>query len=355
QQLVVVTDSEVTVYRLRRPSNDSKLPAPEQRRLSAVRRLCLELNAHIKHVPSGLNMSDSISRCVSPKTIDIVQLYKAISSSTVVYDPHEEYSGTTVGESKSLFEDAGCGQAHTHETLVEDAGCGQGHTQRAPLEDAGCGQAHTIASLLEDEDYSISIDDLPMLEVPELTSKPTSCNCLQESSTPVVNLINCDGLDLPNIEGSELNQEEKDELKALLEFVDTSRGSADAPSSTLDDIEFKHRLTVCSRRCQDVDDDLSKFRDYLEGNATSTSIGLRRTVFERMSKHCQLDADGIIRQRRWYSSSVDADEDGGTIYLGNSKYAYLLLCVIAAIYHYSYGHPGQRRLRLIMKRCFTAR
>ncbi|KAF4647267.1 hypothetical protein FOL47_004841, partial [Perkinsus chesapeaki] len=209
------------------------------------------------------------------------------------------------------------------------------------LEDAGCGlQAHTIASSLDDAGYPYAVDDASFYVADE-SLHLSSCACLQAQPTSNVNLINCDGINLPNINGSNLAADEKDELKALLEFVDTSRGASNAPASTLDDIEFKDRLATCVRRCQAHDDDLSKFKDYLQGKATSTSIGLRRTVFERMSKHCHLDAEGIVRQRRWYSSAGD-DEDGGTIYLGNSTYAYLLLCVLAAIYHYSFGHPGRR-------------
>ncbi|KAF4713527.1 hypothetical protein FOZ63_008613, partial [Perkinsus olseni] len=138
QPLTVVVDSEVTVYRLKRPSNDAKLPAPEQRRLAAVRGLCLELRAHIKHVASNCNPSDSISRC-------------------------------------------------------------------------------------------------------------------------------------------NLSDDEKEELRLLLEFVDTTRGITDSSESTLDNIEFQRRLTVCARRCQSNDTDLSKFRDYLEGKTAVGSLGLRKT------------------------------------------------------------------------------
>ncbi|KAF4647568.1 hypothetical protein FOL46_004080, partial [Perkinsus olseni] len=221
-----------------------------------------------------------------------------------------------------------------------DAGCGpSAHTSTPSSEDAGCGlRAHTIASLFDDAGYAISIDDLPLYDPEEPNRSSTACHHVRGPTVSNVNTVNCDGLNLPNIDGSTLSDDEKDELKALLEFVDTSRGSSEAPSATLDDIEFKDRLTACVRRCQSCDDDLSKFRGYLEGHVASGSIGLRRTVFERMSKHCHLDTEGIIRQRRWYSTSADSDEDGGTMYLGNSTYAYLLLCVLAAIYHYSACH-----------------
>ncbi|KAF4647513.1 hypothetical protein FOL46_004149, partial [Perkinsus olseni] len=107
QALTVVVDSEVTVYRLRRPSNDSKLPAPEQRRLSAVRELCHELKAVIKHVPSNCNASDSISRCVLPKAHNADSLSDAMSSSTVVYDPNDDHLRPDSTESTPPCEDAG--------------------------------------------------------------------------------------------------------------------------------------------------------------------------------------------------------------------------------------------------------
>ncbi|KAF4677849.1 hypothetical protein FOZ60_017148, partial [Perkinsus olseni] len=362
QPLTVVVDSEVTVYRLKRPSNDAKLPAPEQRRLAAVRGLCLELRAHIKHVASNCNPSDSISRCSLPKSFNCSNLASALEGPSVTYYPGEELSsgdssyvqGQTV-TSAPCTEDAGYAQDQTvtNASSTEDAGYAQGlfMTNASSSEDAGYPPLYKVASLLDDDFFygsSMSVDDLPV-SPPEASTSPSS-------RAGHVMLVNSDGLDLPNISGLDLSDDEKEELRLLLEFVDTTRGITDSSESTLDNIEFQRRLTVCARRCQSNDTDLSKFRDYLEGKTAVGSLGLRKTVFQRLSKHCSLDTDGLIRQRRWYSSNSETDsDDGGTIYLGNSRYAYQVLCILVGIYHYSFGHPGQRRLRSIIKKRFTAR
>ncbi|KAF4678371.1 hypothetical protein FOZ60_016838, partial [Perkinsus olseni] len=345
QPLTVVVDSEVTVYRLKRPSNDAKLPAPEQRRLAAVRGLCLELRAHVKHVASNCNPSDSISRCSLPKSFNCSNLASALEGPSVTYYPGEELSS---GDSSYVQ-----GQTVTSAPCTEDAGYAQGlfMTNASSSEDAGYPPLYKVASLLDDDFFygsSMSVDDLPV-SPPEASTSPSS-------RAGHVMLVNSDGLDLPNISGLDLSDDEKEELRLLLEFVDTTRGITDSSESTLDNIEFQRRLTACARRCQSNDTDLSKFRDYLEGKTAVGSLGLRKTVFQRLSKHCSLDTDGLIRQRRWYSSNSETDsDDGGTIYLGNSRYAYQVLCILVGIYHYSFGHPGQRRLRSIIKKRFTAR
>ncbi|KAF4739780.1 hypothetical protein FOZ62_025379, partial [Perkinsus olseni] len=91
KQVTLLCDSEITVYRLRRPANDKKLPAPERRRLAEVREMCKELDVIVRHVPTQLNLADSISRgnYGMAKSIKHHEVLASLSSSSVVYDYRE--------------------------------------------------------------------------------------------------------------------------------------------------------------------------------------------------------------------------------------------------------------------------
>ncbi|KAF4707176.1 hypothetical protein FOZ62_020511, partial [Perkinsus olseni] len=75
---------EITIYRLRRPSNDRKLPAPERRRLEEIRALCKELDVVVRHIPSELNLADEV--------------LKVSATSAVVYDYRESPIDDTESE-----------------------------------------------------------------------------------------------------------------------------------------------------------------------------------------------------------------------------------------------------------------
>ncbi|KAF4649511.1 hypothetical protein FOZ61_001229, partial [Perkinsus olseni] len=273
--LVVAIDSELTVYRLRRPANDERLPSPEKRRLQAVRDLCAQLNATVRHIPSGCNPADSISRYSMGRIFDGTKLPEAIDSSKVIYDPG------------------------------------------------------SLTLMIE-------------------TTDPNLCGGCH--------LINCDGLDIPDIDKTDLTAEMKDELRRLARHIDTSRGSDADLSSLQDNIEFNDDLNTCLRRCQSEDEDLAKFRDYLSGHVPRGSVGMRTTTFNRMEHHCHLDPNGIIRQRPWYEGPSREDDDAdGMIYLGVSRYARLVCSLLCAIYHYILSHPGRRKLRLYLQRRFMGR
>ncbi|EER19874.1 gag/pol/env polyprotein, putative [Perkinsus marinus ATCC 50983] len=91
KQVTLLCDSEITVYRLRRPANDKKLPAPERRRLAEVREMCKELDVIVRHVPTQLNLADSISRgnYGMTKSIKHHEVLASLLSSSVVYDYRE--------------------------------------------------------------------------------------------------------------------------------------------------------------------------------------------------------------------------------------------------------------------------
>ncbi|KAF4647324.1 hypothetical protein FOL47_004742, partial [Perkinsus chesapeaki] len=81
---------EITVYRLRRPGRDKKLPIVERRRLKAIREMCRELDVIIKHIPSELNYADSVSRAkFNEGSISGAAVLKAATVSNVVYDYRE--------------------------------------------------------------------------------------------------------------------------------------------------------------------------------------------------------------------------------------------------------------------------
>ncbi|KAF4649909.1 hypothetical protein FOL46_001357, partial [Perkinsus olseni] len=86
RELYVITDSEINVYRLRRLSNDKRLPVVERRRLKEIRQLCIDLNAVIYHVPSEINPADSLSRARPGLYRYDDKIMNAIKTSTVIYD-----------------------------------------------------------------------------------------------------------------------------------------------------------------------------------------------------------------------------------------------------------------------------
>ncbi|KAF4730745.1 hypothetical protein FOZ63_018216, partial [Perkinsus olseni] len=89
--LVLLCDSEITIYRLRKESNDKRLPAPERRRLSQIREMCKELDCVIRHIPSELNFADSITRAKLDFGRGIVakEVEASLRSRCVVYDYRE--------------------------------------------------------------------------------------------------------------------------------------------------------------------------------------------------------------------------------------------------------------------------
>ncbi|KAF4713013.1 hypothetical protein FOZ63_015839, partial [Perkinsus olseni] len=99
RSMLLLCDSEITIYRLRRVANDKRLPAPERRRLAEIRSMCKELDCVIKHIPSELNFADSITRARLDfgRSIKVEEVLAAIDSSTVVYD----YRETMIEEKES--------------------------------------------------------------------------------------------------------------------------------------------------------------------------------------------------------------------------------------------------------------
>ncbi|KAF4730788.1 hypothetical protein FOZ63_028678 [Perkinsus olseni] len=99
RQTRLLCDSEITIYRLRRPANDKRLPAVERRRLIEVRKLCKELNVIILHVPSELNYADSISRARTTKVdIDASAVLNSMTTSSVIYDYRCQYDESAEGD-----------------------------------------------------------------------------------------------------------------------------------------------------------------------------------------------------------------------------------------------------------------
>ncbi|KAF4695311.1 hypothetical protein FOZ60_005177 [Perkinsus olseni] len=93
QQLYVITDSEINVYRLRRVSNDKRLPVVERRRLTEIRQLCVDLDAVIYHVPSGVNPADSLTRAKPGIYRYDDKIVNAIKLATVIYDYKDQDAG----------------------------------------------------------------------------------------------------------------------------------------------------------------------------------------------------------------------------------------------------------------------
>ncbi|KAF4699649.1 hypothetical protein FOZ63_011615, partial [Perkinsus olseni] len=100
RRVLLLCDSEITIYRLRRQSNDRKLPAPERRRLEEIRALCKELDVVIRHIPSELNLADGITRANVElrRSIRVSEVLKVSATSTVVYDYRESPIDDTESE-----------------------------------------------------------------------------------------------------------------------------------------------------------------------------------------------------------------------------------------------------------------
>ncbi|KAF4651014.1 hypothetical protein FOL47_000712 [Perkinsus chesapeaki] len=87
RQVRLLCDSEITIYRLRKPSNDKRLPAAERRRLIEVRKLCKELDVIILHIRSELNYVDTVSRAkLQQDHIDPSEVLRATTVAKVIYD-----------------------------------------------------------------------------------------------------------------------------------------------------------------------------------------------------------------------------------------------------------------------------
>ncbi|KAF4653769.1 hypothetical protein FOL47_010294 [Perkinsus chesapeaki] len=396
--LVVAIDSELTVYRLKRPSNDERLQSPEKRRLQAIRDLCVQLHATVRHIPSGCNPADSISRYSMGKAFNGAKLVEAIDSDTVIYDPFEpletsqdlDVEETLCCSIASSIDDAGwalttpltnagcCSlSAPTYDNdicTIANAGCGASLAPDSTIISSTiCGSGNLTCMTTSTPSTSSTVVDAGrgQGEQPELgkgyphknsqaTTHGTSYPSLSEKSTPYpcqgrCHLINCDGLDVPDIDKTDLVAELKVELKSLARHIDTSRGIEADLTQLADNIDFNADLVVCLKRCQSEDEDLLKFRDYLLGRVPKSSVGLRSTVFDRFEGHCYLDPNGIIRQRPWYEGPAREDDVDGTIYLGTSRYAKLVASILCAIYHYVLSHPGQRKLRLFLQRRYSGR
>ncbi|KAF4696039.1 hypothetical protein FOZ60_002271 [Perkinsus olseni] len=381
--LVVAIDSELTVYRLRRPANDERLPSPEKRRLQAVRDLCAQLNATVRHIPSGCNPADSISRYSMGRIFDGTKLPEAIDSSKVIYDPHDvpdeekdlKIDGEVYCSIASSMDDVGWAPP-AEPTNTSNAGCCRSAASNldhdCTIGNAGCfavlapttswsSTSTTGSTILGCESTSTSTTSTVVNagrgqgKQPELgnhdpsqksmamiqcTKCPSPCETTDPNLCGRCHLINCDGLDIPDIDKTDLTAEMKDELRRLARHIDTSRGSDADLSSLQDNIEFNDDLNTCLRRCQSEDEDLAKFRDYLSGHVPRGSVGMRTTTFNRMEHHCYLDPNGIIRQRPWYEGPSREDDDAdGMIYLGRIK-----VCA-----------TRRRKLRLYLQRRFMGR
>ncbi|KAF4648293.1 hypothetical protein FOL46_003110, partial [Perkinsus olseni] len=104
RSMLLLCDSEITIYRLRRVANDKRLPAPERRRLEEIRSMCKELDCVIKHIPSELNFADSITRARLDfgRSIKVEEVLAAIDSSKVVYDHRETMIEENEGDSEEF-------------------------------------------------------------------------------------------------------------------------------------------------------------------------------------------------------------------------------------------------------------
>ncbi|KAF4650579.1 hypothetical protein FOL47_001042, partial [Perkinsus chesapeaki] len=266
---VLLCDSEITIYRLRKESNDKRLPAPERRRLAQIREMCTELDCVIRHVPSELNYADSITRARLDfgRTISAKDVGGCLRSDCVVYDYKER--------------------------LDSD----------------------------KDED-----------------------GVEEDNKSPKVMAVNIDGIDLPPLEGH--NGEELAELKALERYaaVDGRYGEG-----ILHDDEFEECVMVCVRRCQLVDNDLKQFRLFLNGDITKSQLGMKAKVLERLGRICYLDQDGLIHRKPDSSEESEREVATGVLYLGESGYSECMVRLLAAIYHYIYGHLGIPRVHVKMK------
>ena len=103
ESITFLTDSSITVYRLRRPDNDRKLPSFERRRLQQIRAAVSALKAKVQHIAGDANPADGLSRPGESVEMPCVRKVKsAIVASAVGYDPEESH-GVFSGEEETCF------------------------------------------------------------------------------------------------------------------------------------------------------------------------------------------------------------------------------------------------------------
>ncbi|KAF4689705.1 hypothetical protein FOZ60_001207, partial [Perkinsus olseni] len=151
--------------------------------------------------------------------------------------------------------------------------------------------------------------------------------------------LNVDGIDLPSFEG--YSDEEVDELKALERYA--------APDGLyeegiLNDADFERCVAACVRRCQSSDDNLRRFKLYLNGDITKGQLGMDATKLQRLGRICYLDQDGLIHRKPSDPDETEREQDTGVLYLGESGYSDRMVRLLAAIYHYIYSHLGIPRV-----------
>ncbi|KAF4648179.1 hypothetical protein FOL46_003271, partial [Perkinsus olseni] len=202
RQVTLLCDSEITVYRLRRPGKDKKLPIVERRRLKEIREMCRQLDVIVKHIPSELNYADSISRAkFNDKSIDGAHVCKAVSVSEVVFDYRETTSDEAAEDIAKTNDEDPCQRLTT--SPVANA------TNTSTTTTTGReGQNVTTSPVANATNTSTTT--IIAGEAENVTTSPVA-NATNNSPTTkaLVMTLNCDGIDLPDYNTFTTEQQEE--------------------------------------------------------------------------------------------------------------------------------------------------
>ncbi|KAF4678090.1 hypothetical protein FOL47_005369 [Perkinsus chesapeaki] len=320
---VVLSDSEITVYRLRRPGRDAKLPIVERRRLKEIREMCRQLDVTVKHVPTELNYADSISRAKvsSDNGIDGTLVVKAMTVSNVAYDYTQDVDDCSTPTAGSEDE------VGTPSMIYETPDSVAGFTK-----DFSSVTTSPVANATNDIKGCHQDDAVPTLSASIMT-------------------INVDGIDLPNY--NSFTSEEKSELFALAQYA---RPPEEVDERLLQDGSYERCLLQCIRRSQETDEDLNDLKKALKKKTPYSHFGVKANKLRRWSQICYLDADDILRRQPSAEKFRKVDEDkNGVIYLGTGNYSRAVQRLLAVVYHYKYIHLGARRVANLIQRRFYAK
>lgn len=120
--------------------------------------------------------------------------------------------------------------------------------------------------------------------------------------------------------------------------MDCARPTDRVPNGLLQDAHFSSCVTTCVRRAQQLDDDIQHLKAILQGDPSTTLHGVQSTRLHRLARIFFLDDDGLLRRYPEPHKVVQPYDELGLLHLGRSLYSAFLVRVLAAIYHYLYGH-----------------
>ncbi|KAF4648045.1 hypothetical protein FOZ61_003205, partial [Perkinsus olseni] len=166
-----------------------------------------------------------------------------------------------------------------------------------------------------------------------------------DTSSATVAVINTDGIDLPDVDP--LPDDQRLELTALMDYAKPTERIG---TGLLQDSRFTSRVNECVLRAQELDGDTRDLRAILQGKTATSTIGVRATRLQRLSKICFLDDDGLLRRYPEPHRLTQPSNEKGVLHLGRTLYSAFLVRVLAVIFHYLFGHLGSKRVHNLLRK-----